>query len=150
MISTESKLWKLLRQTVKAACPEHKYTRIETGGTVEGVSDIEYAAFPWRGWIELKTAIWPRPGRPFRLQSAYTLAQCSWQVSHHDLASNLRSWVLIGIVGIRTWRSFILIPAPLTTHLIQGRKNLPHERLLSFPGILCKQHLRDVLHHVSH
>ena len=62
MIGTESKL----RQTLDAASDDakHTLTRIETS-TIDGVSDVEYVASPWHGWIELKTANWPRCGKPF-------------------------------------------------------------------------------------
>lgn len=142
MISTEKRLWQVIKRGAKKH-PTHKYTRIETV-TVDGVSDVEYSAPPWHGWLELKAANMPGVGRPFRLHSDFTLAQCSWLIAHHTPRNRIRSWMLIGIIGKRTWQGFVLISAPLTTHLIKGRKGCPHEQLFSYDGVRWFCEIREM------
>jgi hypothetical protein len=147
VISTEQRLWQVVKkQTDKL--PAVTYTRIETG-TIDGVSDIEYVAPPWCGWIELKTARMPRAGKPFSLQSDFTLLQCDWLLRHHVLSQRLRSWVLLGVVGQRTWKEFVLFPAPLTTYLLRARKGPAHEWLLARKGVVCCGAIREAIAAIS-
>ena len=142
MIGTESRLWEVLKASV-ARFPG-RFTRIESG-TVDGISDVEYILPPWHGWIELKTLHWPRKGRPFSLHCPFTLSQCSWLLDHHRPADNLRSWLLLGVVGPRTWARFILIRAPLTTHLLEIRQGPPHEWLLGLDGVRDSRQMSGVI-----
>lgn len=139
MIGTESKLWDSLKRVAEKDC-----TRIETN-IAAGVSDVDYVRPNFHGWIELKTAHQPRPGRPYSLHCPFTLAQCTWLNRHHKPFQGLRSWVLLGIQGTRTWAKFILIPAPLTTHILQSRKAPAHEWLLKRKGVHELQDIREVM-----
>ena len=139
MIGTESKLWGVLKSAGK-----HDFTRIETS-IAAGVADVEYVRPNFHGWVELKTAHQPRPGRPYALHCPLTVAQCTWLVRHHKPFQGLRSWVLLGILGTHTWAKFILISAPLTTHILQSRKAPAHERLLKRKGIYELETIRDVM-----
>ena len=141
MIGTESKLWKILDQASQDA---GVFTRIETS-TAVGIADVEYVAQPWHGWLELKTASMPRAGKPFSLHSPFTIAQCSWLVSHNAPRHFLRSWVLIGVIGARRWKQFILLPAQHTVHLIHVRKSPAHEWLLKRKGVFYSTAIQDIV-----
>lgn len=108
--------------------------RIESGIT-PGASDVEYAAHVFHGWIELKTAAQPRKGKPYALHCAFTTTQSEWLLQHNDTKQYLRSWLLLGIIGPRTWREFILIDPNNAIALLQGRTGIAHEELLVRAGV---------------
>lgn len=143
MIGTESRLWEVLQGAAREA--RGRFTRIETAATSAGVADVEYVLLPWHGWIELKTCAPPRRGRPFNLHCPFTISQCSWLVSHHAPAHRLRSYVLIGVTGPRTWSRFVLVSAPASTHLLATRKGLAHEKLLTAKGVWSATTLQGVI-----
>lgn len=140
--ATETKLWKAIR------C--EGMTRIESGGTHEGIADVEYVLPPWHGWLELKITYWPRkPRDPFYLQSPYTLMQAIWLLKHQRPTEHLRSWLLLGVgdtTGSR-WSAFILIPPKVALRLMEGRKPPGHMVLLKLPGVRLdtRQSLIDYL-----
>lgn len=107
MIGTESKLWANLQNAAEGtAC---HMTRIETS-TCSGVSDVEYVTDNWHGWVELKTSSAQRETSLFTLHSPYTTAQAQWLLDHHDPTKHLRSWLIVGRTGPRTWKEYVLIP----------------------------------------
>ena len=146
MIGTESKLWK--RMTDVNA--EGGWTRLRSLDRIEspitpGASDIVYSGRVNSGWIELKTASWPRAGRAFTLHSPFTAAQSTWLLSHHNPAHNQRSYLLLGIIGPRTWREFILFDARTAVALLQGRAGVPHEKLLKRIGVRQFSSMSDLI-----
>jgi hypothetical protein len=119
MIGTESKLWDNLQNAAKGtSC---NMTRIETS-TCNGVSDVEYVTSNWHGWIELKTSSAQRETSLLNLHTPYTSAQLQWLLDHHDVERHLRSWLVIGRVGVRTWREYLLIPPRESVICMQFRK----------------------------
>ena len=146
MIGTEQRLWRIMK--TETDLTPHKFTRIETS-TVEGVADVEYVAHPWQGWIELKTANLPRIGRAFFLHSPFTLAQCSWLLAHDAPKYHMRSWLLLGLIGSRTWKGFVLFPATMTTHLLHVRKSPAHDWLLNRKGVKLCTKMHEVVQLLS-
>jgi hypothetical protein len=146
MIGTEQRLWKVLKRSADAV-KKDSFTRIETA-TVDGVSDVEYVLYPWHGWVELKTVTWPRQGKPFSLHTPFTLAQCTWLLNHDNVGLHMRSWLLIGVVGARTWKRFILVPANLSTFLLHVRKAPAHEKLLGMAGIISADNTDDIVYQI--
>lgn len=131
MTGTETALWRALS---KAQQPRDLFTRIETGGTVGGVSDVEYVlrASGHHGWIELKTFSTDDDTRAIRLHSPFTFPQASWLLAHHMPERKLISWLLLGRLGPRTWRELILVPPDIAvTHLMSGRRTASVEKLIA-------------------
>ena len=139
MISTESKLWQHLVGEVEHQEPDAAFHRFESPIT-PGASDVHYVTAHWCGWIELKTAAWPRGKDPLRLHSPFTLAQATWSLNHHAPQRHLRSWLLVGIIGPRTWKGFVLCNPANAVQLLNVRSSMPLQRFLLRVG---------VYHHVS-
>lgn len=145
MIGTETKLWK----TLSAAAEESQvYTRIETS-TATGVADVEYVASPWHGWIELKTCEVLRETSRLTLESPYTLAQLGWLLTHHDPAHHLRSWLLVGFRGARTWREWWLLSPRASAALVHVRKAPSVQEMRSRKGIVRAATAQDVVKAVA-
>lgn len=146
MNGTEARLWKVLSGAANANGYEDSFTRVESS-TVDGISDVEYVikGKPWHGWIELKTVNMPLMRRPFSLHTPFTLAQMAWLIRHDDHAHYLRSWLMLGVIGARTWKYFVLVPAKLSIYFVNVRKGTPHEILLSMPGVLITNDIKEVL-----
>lgn len=140
MIGTESKLWEALDSH---APNESTFTRIETI-TRLGVSDVEYALKPWHGWIELKTSSSRRNGR-LTLHSAFTLPQAQWLAVHHDPKHHMRSWLLIGFLGPRTWREFMLLPPNAAIHLVHVRKAPSYIMMRGHKGVVTCSTMDEVI-----
>lgn len=122
MIGTETALWKKLAQA-KEQLPRgdgYSLTRIETD-TALGVSDVEYRTKRFHGWIELKTTSVKRPDSKLILHCPYTLAQYRWLSDHQNTLFYLRSWLLIGRTGPRTWQEWIMIPPEPSVKLLSVR-----------------------------
>ena len=131
MIGTEAALWRALRG---ARTRRDLLTRVETGETASGVSDVEYVlrSSGHHGWIELKTFSTDNETRALRLHSPFTFAQASWLLSHHIPERKLVSWLLLGRLGPRTWRELILVPPDIAaTHLMSGRSMASIEKLVA-------------------
>lgn len=118
--------------------------RIESPIT-PGASDVVYVGHKYHGWIELKTTQKPRPRRPFSLHSPYTLTQNEWLLAHNDPKQSLRSWLLLGIIGPRTWRGFVLVDPKNSVALLQGRKGIPHEELINRPGVRQYETIKEFM-----
>ena len=131
MNGTESRLWDKMKEHDAVL---KSLRRIESPIT-PGASDVEYVGARQHGWIELKTAAQPRKGRPYSLHCDFTVAQSEWLLAHDHPPTNLRSFLLIGILGPRTWREFVLIDARNSIALIKGRDGVPHEELLKRKGV---------------
>jgi len=142
MIGTEKALWRSLS---KASEPRDLLTRIETGETASGVSDIEYVFRHTgrHGWVELKTFSTDRNDKPITLHTPFTFGQASWLLAHNIPEQKLFSYLLLGRLGPRTWREMFLVPAdiavtkmmmkrrPLTVDLLMAaRTTLPPYRVL--------------------
>lgn len=124
MSFTESDLW----SSVKT----EGLTRIESGGTQTGISDIEYVLAPWHGWIEMKVAYVPaRKNKPLRFRHPLQYDQLGWLIKHHKPGNYLRSWVLVGLASLRAveWRGFLLVAPPQAVHILEGREK-PYEDLI--------------------
>lgn len=145
MIGTETKLWQTLHKAADAA---HLYTRIETS-TAAGVADVEYVAAPWHGWIELKTCAVLRETSRLTLESPYTLAQLGWLLKHHDPAHRLRSWLLVGFRGARTWREWWLLSPRASVALVHVRKAPSVREMRERKGIVYGATAQDVVNAVA-
>jgi hypothetical protein len=145
MIGTESKLWQSMsryREQFKSL------TRIESP-IVCGIPDVEYVSPFAHGWIELKTASPPLKGKKYFLHSYFTLAQSSWLLSHHQPTNNLRSYLLLGVLGPRTWRRFVLLEPNAALLLVKGWVGIPHEELESRPGVIVTRSIEEVMARIS-
>lgn len=127
MSLTEAKLWQKLAAQV--TLPD-MLTRIETGETVVGVSDVEYVAGKWHGWIELKVAHGLRETSLLDLQHPFSLGQYAWLAHHHRPAYFLFSWLVIGRIAKK---EILMIPAPLSIHLVQRKCQLQDVRRFCEP-----------------
>ena len=144
MIGTESKLWDSLNVYSKDY-PEAHLARVESPIT-PGCSDVEYTRLgPWNGWIELKTASRPRPGKAFTLHSPFTFAQAAWLLTHQNEKARQRSWMLIGVLGMHTWKGFVLVEPTPALKLLSVRKSEPHEEFLRRKGVEWLGTMKDVL-----
>lgn len=148
MIGTESRLWQMLRDNVGEHYADAHFARIESPIT-PGCSDVHYALQPWTGWIELKTASKPRPHKPLSLHSPLTLAQASWLLHHRDTQNYQRSWLLIGLLGPRTWRGFLLVAPVPALKLLKVRKGEPFEDFLLRPEVYPLPTIKDVLKRIK-
>lgn len=119
MIGTESKLWENLERAAKGT--DCTMNRIETT-TRNGVSDVEYVTPEWHGWIELKTSSAQRDNSLLTLHTPYTSQQLQWLLDHDDRDHSLRSWLLIGRVGVRTWKEYLLMTPRASVMCMQFRK----------------------------
>ena len=125
MSGTESALWEhLLRAAGRkpAQAFVKSLARIETGSTRGGVSDVEYVIDRWHGWVELKTASVVREDSLLSLHCPFTLQQYQWLVTHHAPADRMRSWLLIGRMGPRTWLEWFLLPPSASVQFLHVRK----------------------------
>jgi len=126
VIGTEQKLWEAMRRE----CPQGlKLARIETA-THDGVADVEYVSRTASGWIELKTS---SAVRTLRLHHPLSVQQMQWVIEHHAPTRNLRSYVLIGILGPRTWRGLVLLEPPAIAFVVKGRKTTALAKVLAHP-----------------
>lgn len=144
MIGTESKLWALLDSNVSEHYRTAHFSRIESAIT-PGCSDIHYAMTPWAGWIELKTASPPREGKALALHSPFTFAQASWLLNNNETADHQRSWMLIGILGARTWKGFVLVQPVPALKLLKVRKGEAFDKFLLRAGVYQEHTMKDVL-----
>lgn len=124
MIGTENKLWDNIGRAAKGT--DCNMNRIETT-TRDGVSDIEYVAQGkrkkvWHGWIELKTSSAQKDSSKLTLHTPYTPAQVQWLLDHDNPEQNMRSWLLIGRVGVRTWKEYLLITPRASVMCMQFRE----------------------------
>lgn len=131
MIGTEKALWRALSN---ASGPRDLLTRVETGMTAGGVSDIEYVfrTTGHHGWLELKTFATDRDDRPISLHTPFTFAQASWLMAHHMPELKMYSWLLLGRLGPRTWKELILVPPDIAAvKLMMGRRTASVDKLMS-------------------
>ena len=145
MIRTESRVWQKLKTY------GDRFTsleRVESPITI-GCSDVSYVGPSTSGWIELKTCNWPAPRKPIYLHAPFTLAQSNWLREHHDPEHNLHSYLLIAVVGARTWKEFLLIDPNPATFLLAGWRGMAHERLLTKRGVRRCATLDDVVNVVT-
>lgn len=144
MNGTESKLWRRMAEMNEAlGYPIRSLRRFESPIT-PGASDVEYVAKKYCGWIELKTCSMPRAERPFTLHCAFTVAQSEWLLSH-SMTKCQRSWLMLGVLGPRTWRRFILVDPENAIALIAGRDGIPHEELLIRSAVRAYDRMEDLL-----
>lgn len=120
------------------------FDRIESPIT-PGASDTTYVGDGASGWVELKTAKWPRPGKPLRLRCEFSIGQAQWLVSHHKPTINLHSYLLIGIIGPATWSRFLLCDAHAALMFMEGRERRPLDKVLNHKGIYNFAFITDVL-----
>lgn len=131
MIGTEKALWRALSN---ASQPRDLFTRIETGATAPGVSDVEYVLRDTgqHGWVELKTFATDRDDKSISLHAPFTFAQASWLLSHHMPEHRMYSWLLLGRLGPRTWKELILVPPDIAvTKLMMGRRTASVDKLVA-------------------
>lgn len=119
----ENQLWAALRavRTMPETHQPLKLTRIETGTTALGVSDVEYVSDDWNGWVELKTSASWRLDATLRLRHPFDMQQLAWLASHHDVRRGLRSWLLIGVEKGKRWEKFLLLPPAAAVKVVAGR-----------------------------
>lgn len=148
MIGTEKRLWATLKATnEKSEDARMKMTRIETS-TVTGVSDIEYVSpkTGWHGWIELKTSSTKKLDAAIRLHHPLSLQQLAWLVSHNAPQYHLRSWLLVGFLGARTWREFALLAPPVAGYLSEfSPQRVSKEHLANKRGCVFVKHAEEAL-----
>lgn len=145
MIGTESRLWQVMEHAVSQCYKDACFTRVESPIT-PGCSDVEYTRMgPWKGWIELKTANVPRARRGVRLHSPFTFAQAAWLLTHQNEKTWQRSWLLIGLIGPRTWRSFVLVDPVQALKLLSVRKSEAHEEFFARKGVHMLKSMKEVL-----
>jgi len=108
--------------------------RIESPIT-PGASDVEYVSSHVQGWIELKTCDNPRKGKQFYLHCSFTPAQGEWLMQHHAPERNLRSYMLLAVLGPRTWKEFLLLEPSCAMLLVAGWRGIPHEDLRKRKGV---------------
>ncbi len=145
MIGTESKLWRSMsryREQFKSL------TRIESP-IVCGIPDVEYVSPFANGWIEIKTASPPLKGKKYFLHSYFTMAQCSWLLSHHQPSNNLRSYLLLGVLGPRTWRRFVLLEPKAALLLVKGWVGIAHEELETRAGVIVARSMDEVMGRIA-
>lgn len=146
MIGTEQKLWQRMRDTAPKAL---EMTRIETP-TRAGVSDVEYVVRGGvHGWIELKTSSTKNESSLLTLHTPLTLQQLTWLLSHHNPKTHLCSWLLIGFLGPRTWRMFMLVPPKHATGLLHMRRAPLLHDLLRRPEVSTFTNVRLMLDFVA-
>lgn len=131
MIATEAKLWRHMCNEIHF---DWTFDRIESPIT-PGASDVTYVSSEASGWVELKTAKWPRPGKPLRLRCEFSIAQASWLLAHHKPHLKLNSYLLIGILGPTTWARFLLCDAPAALIFMEGRPRVALDQILSSTGV---------------
>ncbi len=119
MIGTESKLWENLERAAKGT--DCNMNRIETI-TRNGVSDVEYVTPTCHGWIELKTSSAQKENSLLTLHTPYTSQQLQWLLDHDNPKKNMRSWLLIGRTGSRTWKEYLLLTPRASVICMQFRK----------------------------
>lgn len=141
MIGTEAKLWTTLSKHEELF---NSLSRIESPIT-PGASDVEYVCAASSGWIELKTCNAPRLGKHFYLHAPFTPAQANWLLTHHAPAQSLYSYLLLAVLGPRTWKEFLLIEPQQALLLVAGWKGVTNEDLRSRPGVYQCKTLNDVL-----
>lgn len=149
-VKTESDLWDGLDEmlfALQGTLPKRSvFTRIESGATSLGISDIEYVLPPWHGWIELKVCALPFPGRPYSPRSVFTMQQAAWLLAHHQPENCLRSWLLLGVVKDNRWNHFVLFPPPQALRLRDNAKSpLAYEMIGGLGGVIRVETLKDVV-----
>lgn len=146
MIGTESKLWQLTKSTIERQGLKDTYrlTRVESGATKAGISDVEYVVPRWHGWVEYKVSSSRASGKVI-LHHAFSLSQWEWLLHHHEPAMRMRSWVLIGFTGVRSWREFMLVPAPAAGLLLHVREAPTFTKLENTAGVEVCDTMVDVI-----
>lgn len=121
---TERGMWQVLDDAAEGLGILHrKLTRVETGLTALGVSDVEYVmgvapTVVWHGWVELKVCTTQRDKSRLAFGHEFTLQQALWLGSHHTPVCYLRSWLLVGFPGPVHWREFLLFTAPSALRVV--------------------------------
>lgn len=116
-------MWEQLRDAVKKVGEPGRFTRIETGDIVLGVSDIEYVTPKFHGWVESKVMAASRDTSTFMFKTPFKVEQMQWVLEHHNPKRYLVSWLLVGqprsiLQGVG-WERWFLLPAPVTTRLLK-------------------------------
>lgn len=125
---TESDLWRAIKGP--------GLTRVETGGTATGVSDVEYTGRRTAGWIELKVAKAPRGDHPYRFGTAFTSQQATWLLTHDRPHLHQRSFLLVGAYDRGRFNHFLLIrAAPAAALLMQGRPRVAGRVVREWDGV---------------
>ena len=137
MIGTEQKVWEGLRKAAEQIDGRFTLTRIETLTRV-GVSDVEYASSHAHGWVEIKTSSSRETGN-LVLHHPFSIAQQQWLSLHHDPKRYLHSWLLVGVLGARTWRELLLLPPAVSIQLVHVRPAPLYEHIMDDARVVrCK------------
>jgi hypothetical protein len=138
MIATETKMWERLKNTAAKVFPSFQLTRIESD-TGLGISDVEYVADNWNGWIELKVTTVVRPSSRIALHCPFTMHQYIWLATHTRHNRFRRSWLLIGRAGDRAWKEWLLVPSDQSIRLCNTRPEITLQDTYDLPGVhRCK------------
>lgn len=150
MADTEQGMWKALRDTAaNKAGGLVKLTRIETGDTALGVSDVEYINQTYCGWIENKVLVTSRSTSTFMFNSPFTLQQFQWLVEHHRPKRNILSWLLVGKPkASQGWESWFMLPAPCTHRLLKTLRPTTGE-VLHWPEVVVVTTPSEVLQRLA-
>ncbi len=143
MIGTETKLWRHILNGVSDPTLI-ELDRIESPIT-PGASDVTYVCPNGSGWIELKTAKWPKAARPLRLNHEFSFEQAQWLLRHHKPSIHLRSWLLVGFAGKSSWEKFLLLDAYGALVLIDGRPSREMTFILKNSGAFMYDSIDIVL-----
>lgn len=112
-------MWKSFSEAARGI--PGRYTRIETGDTTIGVSDIEYVTPNFHGWLESKVLATSRETSTFMFKTPFKLEQFKWLVEHHNPKNYLCSGLLVGQPKSLApgWLRWFLLPAPCTSRLLK-------------------------------
>jgi hypothetical protein len=69
------------------------------------------------------------------LHSPFTPAQSAWLFDHHQPAYNLRSYMLLGVLGSRTWSEFLLLEPKAALLLVAGWRGVTQEEMRKREGV---------------
>lgn len=97
MNANEQKMWRHIQPRVHAHSRTMKVTRIETGRTARGVSDLYATHRAGRAWIELKYALLTRNKRKYDL-SHFNAAQREFLGIESDTPGG-QGWLLVRTEG---------------------------------------------------
>lgn len=148
MGATEGAMWKVLAAAAKSI--PGRYTRIETGDTALGVSDIEYVTPNFHGWVESKVLMTSRDTSTFMFGTPYSSTQLLWLLEHHNPKRCLCSWLLVGkpkrlALG---WDKWFLIPAPITSRLLSTHRPTIGE-VVQWPEISVLSSPEEVIYRLN-
>jgi hypothetical protein len=149
---TEKALWTRLQgvalETSSRTETGMHFTRIECSSAL-GVSDVEYVMLPRHGWIELKAATSKGDSKPLRLHEPFKATQAQWLISHHSPANNLHSFLLVGIMGQREWKEYLVLTARASLALLHRRLAPTYGTLKQTPGVVHCTNMKSVLRAIS-